>query len=187
MFVDHLAFLTADLNRQSEALPDFCQKQPIESFPAEGTQEQYIELSKGPKLLLLQPIAAGPYTRALQKRGPGLHHLGVQTSSLNSLIPSLNQQGLRLLPVSIQTIKQGCIWLCRHDLPFLIEVFENESPTEFQVDPCDQVELALPSSLQAADLTHASQPLFSNLQLTQSDTNCLKLIINQQIISLPLI
>lgn len=177
MFVDHIAFLTADLIRQSEALPDFCQKQEIESFPAEGTQEQYIQLTEqSPKLLLLQPIAEGPYARALAKRGPGLHHLGVSTASIEKRIPQLTQHGLFLHPISIQTLKQGTVWLCRPGMPFLIEVFESDA--DHHADP---FELALPASSQ---LPESLSDLFSNLQLSLASTEQLELRINQQLISL---
>lgn len=182
MFVDHIAFLTADLIRQSNSLPDFCQKQEIESFPAEGTQEQYIQLPEhSTKLLLLQPIAEGPYARALDKRGPGLHHLGVSTQSIEALMPQLNQHSLFLHPISIQTIKQGTVWICRPGMPFLIEVFESDAPADHHAEP---LEIALPANAQRPEFL---SDLFLNLQLSLAATEQLELRINQQRLSLSLL
>jgi hypothetical protein len=117
LFIDHIAVLTADLRCLSDALPAFCRKGAIESFPEEGTQEQYVEIAERvPRLLLLQPIAEGPYARALKKRGQGLHHIGVKTPSIKALVPSIREQGLLMHPISIQTLEHGVAWLCRPGL-----------------------------------------------------------------------
>lgn len=50
---------------------------PEEKWEGEGTLEIYIEREKGNSLLLMEPIRAGAYQHALEKRGPGLHHLAI--------------------------------------------------------------------------------------------------------------
>lgn len=168
MFIDHLAVVTADLTRQSEALPDFCRKQAIETFPAEGTQEQYVEFSEQtPRLLLLQPIAAGPYARALAKRGPGLHHIGARTPSIDALVPRLSELGLLMHPISIQTLKQGVAWLCKPGLPFLIELSEGKADSDFEI-----LELGFPTGSQ---LPVFAEQLFSNARLYSAATDCFEL------------
>lgn len=178
MFLDHIAVLTADLQRQSDALPAFCRKGAIESFPKEGTQEQYVALTKhSPKLLLLQPIAAGPYARALKKRGPGLHHLGVKTPSIQALVPQLCEQGLLLHPISIQTLAQGVVWLCRPGMTFLIEVSEGRATANF-----DTLTLGLP---QGSHIPDFGQVLFANAQIQAAPTDQLELHVGEKQVSLP--
>ncbi|PKL76780.1 MAG: hypothetical protein CVV27_08540 [Candidatus Melainabacteria bacterium HGW-Melainabacteria-1] len=180
MIIDHIAVLTTDLRRQSDALPAFCHKQAIESFPEEGTMEQYVEITEqSPKLLLLQAIAAGPYARALAKRGPGLHHLGVKTLSLKALIPSISAQGLLMHPISIQTLEQGVAWLCRPGLPFLIEL--SEGKVEAAVEP---FELGLPTGYPIPDV--AAQ-LFSNAHIYQASTDCLEWKAGTKLMQIPLL
>lgn len=185
MFVDHIAFLTQNLQQQSDALPAFCHKQAIERFPAEGTQEQYIVLEKAsPKLLLLQPIAEGPYARALQKRGPGLHHLGAITPSLEARIPELVAWGLRLHPISIQSLHQGVAWLCHSDLPFLIELTERDTQAAEPIaEHVERVELGLPAG---TSLPAFVAELFANLHLFTAASAALELKLGQQRLQLPL-
>lgn len=176
MFVDHIAVLTADLQRQSEALPGFCQKRAIESFPSEGTQEQYVELAKGsPKLLLLQAIADGPYARALEKRGPGLHHIGVKTPSIEAMIATLSEQGLLLHPITIRTLAQGVAWLCRPGLPFLIELTQGSAPA----GDFDLIALELPVKVPVS-----AENLFANLRIRQASIHRLGLKVGNRLISL---
>lgn len=182
MLVDHIAVLTADLHRQSDALPSFCHKEASESFPAEGTQEQYVEFAEQtPKLLLLQPIAPGPYAKALAKRGPGLHHIGVKAPSIEALVPRMREHGLLLHPISIQTIKRGVVWLCRPGMPFLIELMEL-----YEGEVCDNIgafDLGLPKGSPVPDF--AAQ-LFPNMRMYEASTNCLELQAGERQVRLPL-
>jgi len=154
MFVDHIAILTADLRRQSDALPTFCTKQPIETFPAEGTQEQYLTLSaRSPSLLLIQAIAEGPYRRALRKRGPGLHHIGFKTPALEAQVSQLCAQGLQLHPISSQTSAQGVSWLYLPGMPFLIELAEDPDAVEH-----DLMEIGIPTASGLPDIVADLSP-----------------------------
>lgn len=184
MFVDHIAFLSENLTRQSAALAN-CKKGPIESFPNEGTREQYIEWApRAPRLLLLQAMESGPYARALQKRGPGLHHIGAQTSSFEALIPSLSSQGLRLHPISLQSMKQGVVWLCRSGMPFLIELSEGMSElhrTTQNIEKSIEVpfELGIPAAIPAFVAT-----LFANLRIVSASGSALELKSAERVLQL---
>ncbi len=183
MFVDHIAILTAELCHQSEKLPPYCRKEPMASFPAEGTMEQYVEMTeKAPRLLFLQPIAEGPYARALKKRGPGLHHIGAKTTSLKAIVPRLSEQGLFLHPISIETLAQGLVWLCKPGLPFLIELSEGEALAgqEFFED----FVLGLPSHTQIPD---SAEPFFSNLRIIANASAGLTLNAGNRQIHIPLL
>lgn len=185
MFVDHIAILTADLRYLSERLPAFCNKEAMASFPAEGTMEQYVDIPEGaPRLLFLQPIAEGPYARALKKRGPGLHHIGAKTASLQALIPRLSEQGLFLHPISIQTLTQGVAWLCRPGLPFLIELSEGEAFAEHKTG--DAFELDLPRNSQSpSQIPDFAKQIFANLRIQANAEDALSLKAGNNLIRIP--
>jgi hypothetical protein len=180
LFVDHIAVLTTDLRRQSDALPSSCRKEAIESFPAEGTREQYVELAERvPRLLLLQPIGAGPYSRALKKRGPGLHHVGVKTQSIKALVPRISELGLLMHPISIQTIEHGVAWLCRPGVPFLIEVAEGKVGAD-----SGAFDLGLPAGHRLPDFV---EHMFSNARIHEGSTDHLELKAGDRLVRLPLV
>jgi hypothetical protein len=84
--IDHIAILTDSLERLSAQFPAHFVAQAIEEQPGEGAREQYVFLptAGAPSLLLLQAIQAGPYPRAMDKRGPGLHHFGCTINCLKT-------------------------------------------------------------------------------------------------------
>jgi hypothetical protein len=128
MTVDHIAFLTRRLETVTETLPEFCTPGPVESYPGEGTREQYVEVAgmNAPRLLFIQPAGEGPYQNAMLKRGPGLHHIGCITGSIKVMVPHFTKHRLLLHPVSISTIQHRMVWLCRPEVPFLIELMESD-------------------------------------------------------------
>lgn len=97
---------------------------PAEDFPSEGTREVYV----GPPghrglLLLMEPIGPGPYQRALEKRGPGLHHLAVDVESIDDYLAGLASSGWLLHPASLRTLaERRTVYLARPGLRALIEV-----------------------------------------------------------------
>lgn len=103
----------------------------IECFPSEGTRECYIgspdELGR---LLLIQPNGDGPYRRAMEKRGPGLHHIALEVSDIEQFVRQLSGSGWYLHPMSLDYFKSTRqVFLARPGASALIEVQEQE--------PCD--------------------------------------------------
>lgn len=175
--VDHIAFVVPDLGVVTDQLPDFCTPLEIEDQPAEGTREQYVDISgdMAPMLLLMQPISDGPYQRALAKRGPGLHHIGCMTPSIDAARPQIEKSRLLLHPISLKTIKRGVIWVCRPGVPFLIEVVERETGA---FDPC---QLQIPAHL---TIPNSVRDFFANLTLQPSDDDRFHIITGERIVSL---
>lgn len=100
---------------------------PEEVFDGEGTKEIYVGLDKGNSLLLMEGFKPGAYQRAMQKRGPGLHHLAIDVQNLEGYIESLGGSGWLLHPKSIKTMKQSkTAYLARPGFPALIEVQERK-------------------------------------------------------------
>jgi hypothetical protein len=124
----HIAVLVPSVRRAADRLKQFnFQIGPEEIWDGEGTKEIYIEREKANSLLLMEPVKAGAYQRALEKRGPGLHHLAIDVLNLDSFIESLGGSGWLLHPISNKTIKQSqTAYLARPGFPALIEVQEQK-------------------------------------------------------------
>jgi len=124
----HIAVLTRSLQAVETALPSDLERLPIDEFADLGTREQYIDLEPTGRscLLLFQAIGPGPYERALQKRGPGLHHFGCHTNDLQAAVAFFAEQRLLLHPFSLESRADGVIWMCRPGVPFLLEIIERE-------------------------------------------------------------
>lgn len=95
-------------------------------WDGEGTSEIYVgEKGQMTKLLLIEPSKPGAYRHALDRRGPGLHHVAVDVTSLDDFIIGLAGSGWYLHPKSLQTMRQTkTAWLARPGTKMLIEVQE---------------------------------------------------------------
>lgn len=101
----------------------------IETFESEGTKEVYI----GPdnhcaKLLLLEPIAEGPYLQSYNKRGPGLHHICLDVLDIKQFLRHISGSGWQLHPLSLDFYKNCLqVFLTRSGVATLIEVNQCKS------------------------------------------------------------
>jgi len=120
---------------------------PLQTWEGEGTLEVYAgEESLSARLLLMEAVKSGAYARALEKRGPGLHHLAVDVPDLGSYIAGLSGSGWLLQPASLKTAGQTkTAYLARPGMPLLIEVQERE---QISLAPplVERLELALPQN-----------------------------------------
>ncbi len=103
---------------------------PVEDFPAEGTREVYVGPSTQDALLLLmEAIGPGPYRRAFEKRGPGLHHVALNVASIDDYVDGLVGSGWLLHPASVRTLaERRTVYLARPGLGTLIEVQQVDDP-----------------------------------------------------------
>lgn len=124
----HVAVLVSSVRKTADYLRQFdFQIGKEEEWDGEGTREIYIERDKANSLLIMEPIKPGAYQRALEKRGPGLHHLAIDVLNLESYIESLAGSGWLLHPMSIKTVRQfQTAYLARPGFPGLIEVQERK-------------------------------------------------------------
>lgn len=153
----HVAILVHSVQRAAEYLRPFgFQIGPEEIWDGEGTKEIYIERDKANSLLLMEPIKPGAYQRALDKRGPGLHHLAIDVLNLEEDIASLARSGWLLHPTSLKTIAHSrTAYLARPGFPALIEVQEREElgDEKFFVEHLSlQTEISAGKLLQAVGL-----------------------------------
>jgi hypothetical protein len=148
IYPNHVAILVPSVRRAAKYLAQ-CGYQvgKEEEWEGEGTKEIYVEREKSNSLLLMEPIKAGAYQRAMDKRGPGLHHLAIDVQDLESYIESLAGTGWLLHPLSIKTMKKTqTAYLARPGFPCLIEVQEKDELIE-QPLFIDKISLPLESNL----------------------------------------
>lgn len=81
--INHIALVLPDVEHTANKLKQYgFQVGQISFFEAEGTKEIYIESEKSASLLLMQPTKEGSYQKALNKRGPSLHHIAIDVIDL---------------------------------------------------------------------------------------------------------
>jgi hypothetical protein len=124
--LSHVALLVPSVDAAAEFLRSlgFPQRAP-DLF--KETREIYVGdlTTHSSTLLLMEPAGEGSYTKALQKRGPGLHHIAVDVLNLESYIQSISNSGWLLHPKSLQMMKDSqTAYLCRPGVPTLIELQE---------------------------------------------------------------
>jgi len=121
----------------------------IKEFPTEGTKEVYIgPTSASGRLLFLEPIGDGPYKDAMQKRGPGVHHIGINVDDMRGFINRISGSGWYLHPKSLVTWEnEKTLWLARPGVPLLVELVQSESLSESErVEFVTRIEVPLPES-----------------------------------------
>jgi len=138
--LDHVALVVRQLEPVLERLGDL-EAGPIEDFPKEGTREVYLGEGTA-RLLLMQPTrSAGPYGRALEKRGPGLHHVALNVPDLDAFLGRV--RGWLLVPACVPGLAATrTAWLARPGVATLLEVHEREPSTGTPV--VERVELPGP-------------------------------------------
>lgn len=135
-YVNHVALVLPDVEFAANELKKYNFKVgEIDLFESMGTKEIYIESDKSASLLLMQPTKDGSYQRALNKRGPGIHHIAIDVLNLDQFITDLPQTGWSLHSNSAKSIKDLQVaWLFKPGFPSLIEVSETKkfsTSTEF--------------------------------------------------------
>lgn len=127
--LNHVAILVESIEAALEAQPfttDLLGE--IEEFPSEGTRELYVgNDNQIGRLLLMQAIGDGPYQNALNKRGPGLHHIALDVLNIDEFVTNLSGSGWLLHPKSIEFYKSHKqIYLSRPTVPVLMEIQERK-------------------------------------------------------------
>lgn len=140
--LDHVALLVADLDQAVHAARQLgLSVDPPRDFPGEGTREAYVGANDAAqRLLLVAPLGPGPYARALERRGPGLHHVALATADPRGLAEAAT--GWLLHPRSLRSWeKSKTLWLARPGVGTLVEVTEEAAPLECGPAVVDGVEL----------------------------------------------
>ena len=95
-----------------------------DDFPSEGTREVYVGPdSNDGRVLLIEAIGPGPYRSAMERRGPGLHHVALGVLDVESFVEGLCGSGWYLHPASLNAfLDTKSVWLTRPGVPVLFEV-----------------------------------------------------------------
>jgi hypothetical protein len=103
----------------------------VDTFEDIGTQEVYLGDSSHHGLILLQaPKGPGPYQRAFEKRGPGLHHLGILTEDFPKTNNLLSQLGWFVHPSSLNHLrKNSMVYYVRPGVGTILEIIPKSSIT----------------------------------------------------------
>jgi len=131
--LSHVAFLVRSTSKAAEITDGFGFARGLaERWEGEGTLEIYVgDPKKSGLLLLMEPVQEGAYQRAIQKRGPGLHHIAIDVLDLESYVVQLSESGWLVHPKSLITMKKTrTVYLARPGIPTLIEVQEREKFSE---------------------------------------------------------
>lgn len=163
---DHVAVLVPSAHRAAAYLGELgFSVGAAEDWEEEGTREVYVERGRANALLLMEPIGPGPYRDALEKRGPGLHHLAISVLDVEAFVVSLGGSGWLLHPRSLQTLATSrAAFLARPGFPGLIEVQERDrlERRELFVDgvtmPLEPSSLRLLEAVQLHHVVKASEP-----------------------------
>lgn len=126
--LNHIAILTNSIEEILDKNSHLNISGEIEEFPSEGTRELYLgkENQMG-RLLLMQAIGDGPYKKALDKRGAGLHHIAIDVTNIDEFVSQLGGSGWMLHSKSLKFYnEQKLVFLCRSGTPTLIEVQERK-------------------------------------------------------------
>jgi len=136
IILDHIALVVNSVDQSIQKLKNYnFAIGEVNEYPSEGTKEVYIaNQHEYGKLLLMEPISAGPYQKALQQRGAGLHHIAINVESIEKYLELLSGSGWYLHLHSFSSLKYGTAWLARANTPLLIEVH--------QVEQCSDVKSA---------------------------------------------
>lgn len=125
--LNHIAFVVNNIEEVLKQTPVQGMEQgSIETFESEGTRELYLGGQKElGKVLLMQPISAGPYQRALENRGAGLHHIALDVVSIDEFVSQIAGSGWYIHPSGFKEFPQTkTLFLARPGNPFLVELCE---------------------------------------------------------------
>lgn len=130
--LNHVSILVPSVEKTAKTLEDKGYDiGPVDTFEGEGTKEIYINYGNAGSLLLMEAIGPGPYQRALEKRGPGLHHLAIDVEKIVKALEGLTKAGWELHPESFVTMERSkTAYLFRRGFPALIEVQERKPKDE---------------------------------------------------------
>lgn len=126
--IDHIAFLVSSLDDALEALADLgLDAQPVQTFDSEGSRECYLGGETNcARLLLIEAVGPGPYADAMDRRGPGLHHVALAVDDLDAFLAEVvDGSGWLVHPRSFHTkATANTVWLARPGVEALVECFE---------------------------------------------------------------
>ena len=98
--IDHIAIAVPDIREAAEtyrrALGDDCEIE-FEEVESEGVSLAIIRLQNG-RIELMEPTREdSPIKKFIEKKGPGLHHMAIQTPDIEGQARQMREKGVRFL------------------------------------------------------------------------------------------
>ncbi len=99
MKIDHIAIAVDDLKEAVQTYSTLLQVDDIEyeRVESEGVSVAILHLENG-RIELMEPIGdSSPIKKFLEKKGPGLHHIALETEGIDSQVSRMTSCGIRFL------------------------------------------------------------------------------------------
>lgn len=99
MKIDHIAIAVDDLKEAVQTYSTLLQVEDIEyeRVESEGVSVAILHLENG-RIELMEPIGdSSPIKKFLEKKGPGLHHIALETKGIDSQVSRMTSCGIRFL------------------------------------------------------------------------------------------
>ena len=131
LILDHVSVLVNSVDATAKLFAD--SGIPVgkkEAFKDIGTEEIYIGNQEFQALLLLQAaIGDGPYRRALEKRGTGIHHVAISSDDFDASNEKLFGLGWFVHPHSLKKYRKGAtVFYVRPGVHTIVELITNKEP-----------------------------------------------------------
>ncbi len=95
--IDHVAVVVKDVQKAAKTYADMFGFKVIEKMEDPGGEFTSVMLSAGDiRVELFQPLKKGSFSKFLEERGGGLHHVSFATDDIGKEIVSLKAKGKRL-------------------------------------------------------------------------------------------
>ncbi|MDS0261428.1 methylmalonyl-CoA epimerase [Haloarcula sp. S1CR25-12] len=96
MQFDHAGLATDDVAELSQQFAALFEVDIVHEETFDGMKIAFLDFGNG-YFELLEPMDSGPISRHLERNGPGIHHLAVETEDLESALARARDAGVELI------------------------------------------------------------------------------------------
>ena len=99
MKIDHIAIAVDSLDEAVRTYSDMLQVHDIEyeRVESEGVSIAILHMENG-RIELMEPMGdSSPIKKFLEKKGPGIHHIALETQDIDSQVSRMSSSGIRFL------------------------------------------------------------------------------------------
>ena len=95
--IDHIAIVVKDVEKAAKLYADMFGFKVVEKMGGPGGEFTSIMMSAGDiRVELFQPLKSGSFSKFLEERGGGLHHVSFLTDDIVKELKTLKKQGRKL-------------------------------------------------------------------------------------------
>jgi len=96
MQFDHAGLATDDVAELSQQFAELFEVDIVHEKTFDGMRIAFLDFGNG-YFELLEPMDSGPIRRHLERNGPGIHHLAVETEDIESALARARDAGIELI------------------------------------------------------------------------------------------